>query len=95
MILFRFNLGLLGSFGDVPSVGEAVEIEGSRILNISIFNADAIADGWGTKQRQQGQVTADQTMGLYLHIPSEKFTCHMRTQLRPHHPPMGSSQSLL
>ncbi len=40
MILFRFNLGLLGSFVcDVLSVGEAVEIEGSRILN-----ADAIAD---------------------------------------------------
>jgi hypothetical protein len=44
MTLFRFNLGLAIVFGsfvcDVLSVGEAVEVEGSRI-----FNADAIADG--------------------------------------------------
>jgi hypothetical protein len=44
MTLFRFNLDLavvLGSFFcDVLPVGEAVEIEGSRILN-----ADVIADG--------------------------------------------------
>ena len=41
MILFRFNLGLtIVLFCDVLSAGEAVEVEGSRILR-----ADVNADG--------------------------------------------------
>ena len=65
MILFRFNLGLtivLGSFVcDVLSVGEAVEVEISRIPN-----ADAIADGQGTTAAATTEVSGIVTPIHYI-----------------------------